>query len=112
MPAAHRRARPPTPLGQRKRLGVIAGDMAGFPNGRRVTDDVVDIAARVVAGVLVTGYNVAPNNRIGDGVNINDMPTQESFPYISYAQSGRDRRHIDPAESGCTRGALGPCPIF
>jgi hypothetical protein len=103
---------PPTPVSQRKRLAVLAGDLGGFPNGRRISDDVVDIAARVVAGVLVSGYNVAPNNLIGDGVNTNDMPTQETFPYVAWAQSGRDRRHIDPAEPGCTRGALGPCPIF
>ncbi len=102
---------PPTAVGQRKRLAAIAGDLGGFPNGRRLTDDVVDIAARVVAGVLVQGYNVAPNNRIGDGVNTNDMPTQETFPYLSFAQSGRDRRHIDPGEAGCTRGALGGCPV-
>lgn len=103
---------PPTAVGDRKRLGVLAGDLGGFPNGRRVTDDVVDIAARVVAGVLVSGYNVAPNNRIGDGVNTNDVPTQDTFPYVAFAQSGRDRRHIDPGELGCTRGALGTCAIF
>ncbi len=103
---------PPTPANMRKRLAVLAGDLGGFPNGRRVTDDVVDIAARVVAGVLVEGYNKAPYNLIGDGVNTNDMPTQDTFPYVAYANSGRDRRHIDPAEPGCTRGALYTCPIF
>jgi hypothetical protein len=100
---------PPTPVGQRKRLGVLAGDLGGFPNGRRISDDVTDIAARAVAGVLVKEFNVTPNNRIGDGVNTNDMPTQETFPYLSFAQSGRDRRHIDPGELGCTRGALATC---
>ena len=37
---------PPTPKAQRKRLGLIAGDPAGFPNGRRLTDDVVDSVER------------------------------------------------------------------
>ncbi len=93
---------PPTPEANRKRLGLIAGDGAGFPNGRRLTDDVVDIAARVVAGgVLNPKYNVAPNNLIGDGVAAADVPTQETFPYVHYAFSGRDSRHIDPSESGC-----------
>ena len=93
---------PPTPYAKRSRLGLIAGDAAGFPNGRRVTDDVVDIAARVVGGgVLSKGFNVAPNNLIGDGVNATDVPTQETFPYIHYAYSGRDSRHIDPSEVGC-----------
>ena len=69
---------PPTPLANRKRLGLIAGDGAGFPNGRRLTDDVVDIAARAVAGVLNPKFNVAPNNLIGDGVAATDVPTQET----------------------------------
>lgn len=100
---------PPTPVGQRKRMAVLAGDLGGFPNGRRLTDDVVDIASRVVAGVLVKGFGDAPNSRIGDGVNTNDMPTLETFPYLSFAHSGRDRRHIDPGEPGCTRGGLSTC---
>ncbi len=92
----------PTPLAKRSRLGLIAGDGAGFPNGRRVSDDVLDIAARVVGGgVLSPGFNVAPNNLLGDGVNAPDVPTQESFPYVHYAYSGRDSRHIDAGENGC-----------
>lgn len=91
---------PPTPSAQRKRLGLLAGDAAGFPNGRRVSDDVTDIALRVVAGVLNPAYNINPNNRLGDGVNANDVPYRETFPYVGYAQSGRNRRHIDPGEPG------------
>jgi hypothetical protein len=92
----------PTPMANRSRLGLIAGDGAGFPNGRRLTDDVVDIAARVVAGgVLNPKFNVAPNNLIGDGVAATDVPTQETFPYVHFAYSGRDSRHIDPSETGC-----------
>jgi hypothetical protein len=92
----------PTPAAKRSRMGLIAGDAAGFPNGRRLTDDVVDIAARVVAGgVLVKGFDIAPNNLIGDGVNASDVPPQETFPYVHYAYSGRDSRHIDPGETGC-----------
>jgi hypothetical protein len=92
---------PPTPLANRKRMGLLAGDGAGFPNGRRLTDDVVDIAMRAVAGVLNPKFNVAPNNLIGDGVAATDVPTQETFPYVHFAYSGRDSRHIDPSETGC-----------
>ena len=93
---------PPTPYANRSRLGLIAGDPAGFPNGRRLTDDVVDIAARVVGGgILNSKFNVFPNNAIGDGVAATDVPTSESFPYVHYAYSGRDSRHIDPGEQGC-----------
>ena len=103
---------PPTPMPSRSRLGVLGGDFAGFPNGRRVSDDVTDIATRVVAGgVLVPGFNVAPNNLLGDGVNTNDVPYQETFPYVAFAQSGRNRRHIDPGEPGCTMNAGAPCAV-
>jgi len=102
---------PPTPKSSRKRLAVLAGDFAGFPNGRRISDDVTDIAARVVAGVLIPAFDVSPNKYIGDGVNTNDVPYQETFPYVAFAHDGRDSRHIDPGEPGCTMNAGPPCPI-
>jgi hypothetical protein len=98
----------PTPMPSRRRLGLLAGDAAGFPNGRRVSDDVTDIAARAVAGILAGPQYNYP---IGDGVNTNDVPYQETFPYVAWAQSGRNRRHIDPGEAGCTMGAGAACPI-
>lgn len=98
---------PPTTAATRRRLGALAGDLGGFPNGRRVSDDVTDITARAVAGVLNPDFNKFPNNRIGDGVNTNDQAYQETFPYVGFAQSGRNSRHIDPGEEGCTPG---PCP--
>jgi hypothetical protein len=92
---------PPTPAGQRSRLGLLAGDAAGFPNGRRVSDDVTDISARAVAGVLAgPPFNGFPNNRIGDGVNANDNSYQEAFPYVAFANDGRNGRHINPGEPG------------
>lgn len=67
------------------RFGVIGGDNAGFPNGRRPTDDVVDIALQVVAGFLVG--NEVP---LGDGVDESDVPFLDQFPYLAYPQSGFD----------------------
>lgn len=97
----------PTSAASRSRLGLLAGDGAGFPNGRRLSDDVTDIAARVVVGVLAGApFNGFPHNRIGDGVNANDAPYRETFPYLGLAHSGRDSRHVDPGEAGC----LGTCP--
>ncbi|MCB1739162.1 MAG: DUF4331 domain-containing protein [Gammaproteobacteria bacterium] len=107
---------PATPAQQRSRLGFLTlldedpnnDDPAGFPNGRRLSDDVTDIAARVVAGVLAgPEFNRFPHNRIGDGVNSNDVPYRETFPYLGLAHSGRGSRHVDPGESGCT----GSCPV-
>jgi hypothetical protein len=97
-----------TPMASRKRLGFVAGDTAGFPNGRRLTDDVVDIALRAVAGALCgtctsagLPFSAASVPALGDGVNTNDVPTQEVFPYSAFAHSGRDRRHVDPGETQC-----------
>lgn len=102
---------PATAAAQRRRLGFIAGDSAGYPNGRRVSDDVTDISIRAVVGVLAgPPYNGSPNNRLGDGVNTNDMPYQETFPYVGFAQSGRGSRHIDPGEPGCSAGTGASCP--
>ncbi|MEX2236204.1 MAG: DUF4331 domain-containing protein [Dehalococcoidia bacterium] len=66
-------------------LGILAGDNAGFPNGRRLTDDVVDIALRVVAGAtpFTPDFNVEPNNALGDGVDANDVELSDSFPYLA-----------------------------
>jgi hypothetical protein len=97
----------PTPEGSRRRLGLLAGDAAGYPNGRRVSDDVTDITMRALGGILAGPQFNYP---LGDGVNTNDVPFQETFPYVAWAQSGRQRRHIDPGEAGCTQGAGFACP--
>jgi hypothetical protein len=83
---------------------LLGGDPAGYPNGRRLFDDVVDISLRAVAGVLAgppfsTSFI---NNKLGDGVNVNDTPLRTTFPYHADAPSGRSRRHVDPGEPGCT----------
>ena len=90
----------PTPIASVNRLGVIAGDNAGFPNGRRIYDDVVDIELRVLAGVLVTGFNVAPNNTLGDNVNGPDLPFLTSFPWLATPHSGFNHLHDHPSYPG------------
>jgi hypothetical protein len=99
---------PPTPQAQRKRLGLLAGDLAGFPNGRRVSDDVLDVAGRAVGGILLgSPYDSA----IGDGVNTKGIPYQEVFPYVAFAVSGKNSRHVDPGETGCGAQGAGLCPV-
>ena len=100
---------PPTPVAQQKRLGVLAGDFGGFPNGRRPIDDVVDIASRVVAGILADPKKFG--TPIGDGVNTNPEGLNNSFPYIVPANSGRDSHHIGPGQEGCTGQPNGICPV-
>jgi len=70
------------------RLGVLGGDNAGFPNGRRPADDVVDIELQALAGgtPLTPDFNEAPNNQLGDGVDKNDVPLRTSFPYLADPQ--------------------------
>lgn len=71
------------PSADPKPLGVLAGDNAGFPNGRRVGDDVVDVALQAVAGELKGN----PND-ISDGVQGNDKDYLTSFPYLATPHQG------------------------
>lgn len=82
------------PAADPKRLGVLEGDTAGFPNGRRLTDDVIDIALQVVEGELVG----SPND-LGDAVNTNDKEFRSSFPYLALPSSGSSD---DPHQVGFT----------
>ncbi len=76
------------PSAQPNRLGLRGGDPAGHPNGRRVGDDVVDIALRAMAGgtPFTLATNRALNNELGDGVSGNDVPYDvpylDRFPYL------------------------------
>ncbi len=87
---------PPTPFASQMRGGLLDGQADGFPNGRRLADDTVDIAERAVAGVLAAplglpapnGSNAALVPLLGDGVNANDVPFQASFPYVANPGSG------------------------
>jgi hypothetical protein len=99
----------PTPLADQKRLGFLVGDLAGFPNGRRPVDDVVDISARAVAGILADPVKFG--TRIGDGVNNNALPLVGSFPYVQPALNGRDSAHSGPGLPGCNGTADGICPV-
>jgi hypothetical protein len=101
----------PTPTTLQKRLGVLAGDFAGFPNGRRCIDDTVDIASRVVAGILADPVKFG--TRIGDGVNTDgdNLGFRNTFPFIRPSLSGRDSKHIGPGQLGCTGTPDQVCPV-
>jgi hypothetical protein len=85
----------PVAKGAQKRLGVIDGDNAGFPNGRRPGDDVVDIALRVVMGKLCTlNIGCAPSDapagaiRFTDGAYLDDSYFSAAFPYLKTPIAG------------------------
>jgi hypothetical protein len=88
------------PAATPNRFGVLAGDNQGFPNGRRLGDDVVDIALRVVGGFLKG--NKLP---LGDGVNVNDREFRAAFPYVAAPNNGFDSslKRLEP-ESTPTPG--------
>jgi len=92
-------ATPPVAKGSQNRLGVIGGDAAGFPNGRRPGDDVVDVSLRVVMGLLCTLNNPAvfgcqatdaPAGGIHftDGAYLDDSFIDGAFPYLKSPLAG------------------------
>ena len=99
---------PVTSTANAKRLGFIAGDSAGWPNGRRLTDDVFDIALRALEGILVNAKTYgAP---LGDGVNVSSSQIGVTFPFVGPAYSGRDSVHAGPGQPGCATQPNGICP--
>jgi hypothetical protein len=86
---------PSAAAGSGNRLGVLAGDLSGFPNGRRLEDDVVDIELRAIAqGYGSTLHSLlglpdkSPNDLLGDGVDANDKPFMPHFPYAASPHQG------------------------
>jgi hypothetical protein len=74
------------PASSPNRLGVLASDNQGWPNGRRLTDDVVDIALQSVEGAAQSGQLVDAL-AAGDGVDTNDVHFDTAFPYVGLPQT-------------------------
>jgi len=85
----------PTAFDEQKPMGLLAGQADGFPNGRRIGDDVVDISLQAVAGATAVGScnGKSPNNQLGDGAVGNDKPYLTSFPYLPHPHVGFDHDH-------------------
>jgi len=94
----------PPNTGSPNRLGLIAGDAAGFPNGRRVGDDVIDIEVRAIAGVTLplVDPSFTPDGAaavVGDGVDSNPVqppntsPFLSAFPYLPHPIPGYEHSH-------------------
>jgi hypothetical protein len=88
------------------RLGLVGGDPAGFPNGRRVLDDVIDIELRAIAGATLplVDNSFTPDGAAGlvaDGVDSNPIqppnttPFLSTFPYLPHPVPGYEHSH-DP----------------
>lgn len=84
---------PPTPAASQNKLGLVAGDAAGFPNGRRVGDDVVTIELRAVAGLTIPlvdpSYTVdGAVNAVADGTEDTNPTPPNSFPFLGLPGGG------------------------
>jgi hypothetical protein len=102
------------PVATGNRLAALAGDLGGFPNGRRLTDDVVDIYMRAAAGALVPGeISVLPINfkgtraqlldaiNFGDGVDTNaDQSFLTRFPFAATPSDGVNPPHTNNTAGG------------
>ena len=96
-----------------KPLGEIQGDPQGFPNGRRLADDVTDVELRVIGGNL---YNLSGSGRtavklpLGDGVNANDVAFLDRFPYVAPAHDGFNTSPPPKNDQKPAAPAVGPLP--
>jgi hypothetical protein len=90
---------PVTAPGSQNDLGVLGGDLAGFPNGRRPVDDVVDIELRVAMGVLLSPFDgsakdpdpasdVSRQLHYTDGAEPNPADYLTVFPYLNTPLAG------------------------
>ncbi len=81
------------PTSTPNKLGVLGGDVQGYPNGRRLADDVTDISLRAVAGAAYPLFHPgftpdATGVQLGDGVDANDASFRSSFPYLALPWGG------------------------
>ena len=98
-----------SPAASPNRLGVLGGDLQGFPNGRRLADDVVDIGVQALEGAAVSG--IVPALATGDKVDANDKAFGTSFPYVALpnntAVNSAASGAVPPAGGGGAGGAGG-----
>lgn len=106
---------PAVPPAMQNNLGVIGGDQAGFPNGRRPGDDVVDVALRVVMGKLLS-TNAAPSGQLPftDGALVNASMFPAAFPYLNPPLPGSPNEPsvtITLQSSARVEGPYGSVPV-
>jgi hypothetical protein len=83
---------PPVPAERQSHLGVLGADYAGFPNGRRPGDDVVDITLRVLMGAnLAVADAPASGLPLTDGAHVDATLFDETWPYLRIPVPGSTR---------------------
>nr|WP_229928106.1 DUF4331 domain-containing protein [Kitasatospora indigofera] len=94
------------PSASPNRLGVLGQDLAGFPNGRRLADDVVDIELQALEGAAQTG-TIVPALAAGDGVNANDHAFGKTFPYVALPNTAAVNQAVPDNPAGGVAAGLG-----
>jgi hypothetical protein len=94
---------------QPSRLGVLAGDLQGFPNGRRLGDDAVDISVQAVEGAAQTG-KLVDALAAGDKVDTNDNAFGDVFPYVALPNQGAVNANSGASSSAVTPPSAEPAP--
>ncbi len=84
---------PPKQPRDQSELGILGGDLAGFPNGRRLGDDVTAIELKAIAGATIplVDPSYTPDeaaSALDDGTEYTDSPFLDSFPYMGLPSSG------------------------
>jgi hypothetical protein len=92
------------PAAQPNRLGVLAGDLQGFPNGRRLADDVLDISVQALEGAAVSG--IVQPLAAGDKVDANDAAFEQAFPYLALPNNTA----VNASAAGSSGGSSGGAP--
>ena len=82
-------------------LGLVAGDPAGFPNGRRIADDTVTVELRAIAGLTIplVDPGFTPDGAaaaVTDGTTNTNAPLLDSFPYLGHPASGSESKPGTP----------------
>ncbi|SNY37431.1 DUF4331 domain-containing protein [Paractinoplanes atraurantiacus] len=90
---------------QPERLGVLAKDLQGFPNGRRLTDDVLDISLQAVEGAAQSG-KLVDALADGDKVDANDNAFGDVFPYVALPNQGA----VNADRKAAPAAAVDPSP--
>lgn len=92
---------PVTPAASVSNAGVVGGDFQGFPNGRRLADDVLDIGFQVVEGLVFKDGSDLSGLAVVDSVDRNDREFSDVFPYLALP-------HVDSVVNGTERTPRAP----
>ena len=98
---------PPTPMDRANPLGLVAGDAAGYPNGRRVVDDTTTIQLRAIAGLTIplVDKSFTPDgatSKVTDGTTNENPAYKDHFPFLGAPNGGYETSRATTSASPTT----------